>query len=141
MFFDNTSPGGTFSTSFIPQNFTGHNQFRNNTGPGLRVGYITHPLMCACLYSSLCVVGLLLDGLDCSLMGWTVAGWAGGLRVLALRLQCRVISHSLVTMQRAMRVGQSISRPLDSSNFIATHISTLWRMLAGIYTYKIMYSS
>ena len=37
VFFNNTSPGGTLGASFIPQNFIGHNQFLNNTGPGLRV--------------------------------------------------------------------------------------------------------
>ena len=37
MFLKNTSPGGTFAVGFIPQNFTGHNMFMNNTGPGLRV--------------------------------------------------------------------------------------------------------
>ena len=37
VFLKNTSPGGTFAVGFIPQNFTGHNWFMNNTGPGLRV--------------------------------------------------------------------------------------------------------
>ena len=37
MFFNNSSPGGTFAVGFIPQNFTGHNQFLKNTGAGLRV--------------------------------------------------------------------------------------------------------
>ena len=36
-FFNNMSPGGTFAVGFIPQKFIGHNQFLNNTGPGLRV--------------------------------------------------------------------------------------------------------
>ncbi|CAI8022048.1 hypothetical protein GBAR_LOCUS12974 [Geodia barretti] len=36
VFFNNSSPGGTFAVGFIPQNFTGHNQFLNNTGAGLR---------------------------------------------------------------------------------------------------------
>ena len=37
-FFNNMSPGGVFGAGFIHQDLYGHNQFINNTGPGLRVG-------------------------------------------------------------------------------------------------------